>query len=32
MRGVTAVIATHNLALANRMPRRFKLAEGMIKE
>ncbi len=31
-RGVTAVIATHNLALANRMPRRFKLADGMIRE
>jgi lipoprotein-releasing system ATP-binding protein len=31
-RGVTAVIATHNLALANRMPRRFKLAEGLLTE
>jgi lipoprotein-releasing system ATP-binding protein len=31
-RGVTAVIATHNLALANRMPRRLKLADGMIRE
>jgi lipoprotein-releasing system ATP-binding protein len=31
-RGITAVIATHNLALANRMPRRFKLADGIITE
>ena len=31
-RGITAVIATHNLALANRMPRRFKLADGLVTE
>ena len=31
-RGITAVIATHNLALANRMPRRFKLVEGTLVE
>ncbi len=31
-RGVTALVATHNLALANRMPRRLKLAEGRLVE
>jgi lipoprotein-releasing system ATP-binding protein len=31
-RGITLIVVTHNLALADRMPRRLLLEDGVIKE
>jgi lipoprotein-releasing system ATP-binding protein len=31
-RGITAVVVTHNQALADRMPRRLRLLEGLLRE
>jgi len=31
-RGVTLVVVTHNMSLANRMPRRLLVEGGMVKD